>query len=167
MPHHDQDEDWRRYESAAETILNELAAHFGLHRVEGEQSVPGLRFSGAKWRIDAKGCSEGTEAFVIVECRRYTTSKLKQEQLGGIAYRIMDTGAAGGIIVTPLGLQEGAEKIAKAHNIISVRLNAEATPEQFAIEFLGKVFVRPRSVQMRAEVGKVKVIVTPAIGKPD
>jgi len=161
MPHYDHEDDWRRYESASAIILNELAAHFGLDRVEGKQSIPGLR-SGTDWVIDAKGCSAGAEAFVIVECRRYTTSKLKQEQLGAIAYRISDTGAVGGIVVTPLGLQEGAEKIAKAENITSVRLNADATPEEFAVEFLGHVVVRPRGLQMRATVGKVNVIFTPA-----
>jgi hypothetical protein len=113
MPHYDQDDDWRRYQLAATVILNDLAGHFSLNRVEGEQSIPGLR-SGTDWCIDAKGCSEGGETFVIIECRRHTTSKLKQEELGAIAYRINDTGAVGGIVVTPLGLQEGAEKIAKA-----------------------------------------------------
>lgn len=164
MPHHYQDDDWRRYESAAAIILNELAAHFGLNRVEGKQSIPGLR-SGTEWNIEAKGWSEGAETFVIIECRRYTTSKLKQEQLGAIAYRISDTGAVGGIIVTPLGLQEGAERIAKAENITLVRLSADATPAQFAVEFLGNAIVRPRGVQMRAEVGKVNVVVTPATEK--
>src|SRR5262250_1546186 len=40
--------------------------------------------------------------------------------LGGIAYRIRDSGAEGGIVVSPLGLQEGAAKVAKKENIVSV-----------------------------------------------
>jgi hypothetical protein len=166
MPYHYQDGDWKRYESAAAIILNELAAHFGLNRVEGKQSIHGLR-SGTEWEIDAKGWSEGTETFVIIECRRYPTSKVKQEQLGAIAYRISDTGAVGGIIVSPLGLQEGAERIAKAENITSVKLSADATPEQFAVEFLGNAIVRPRGAQMRAGVGKVTVLVSPAGPPPE
>ncbi len=152
-------DDWKRYESTAARILNEVAAHLGLDRVEGKQSIRGLR-SGTDWEIDAKGCSQGTEAFIIVECRRYTTSKQKQESLAGLAYRIIDTGAGGGILVSPLGLQEGAEKIAKAEKIISVKLPVDATPEQFAVEFLGSVIVRPRGAQMRAEAGEVTVVVT-------
>jgi hypothetical protein len=42
-----------------------------------------------------------------------------------LAYRIIDTGADGGILVSPLGLQEGAERVAAAENIISVRLNED------------------------------------------
>jgi hypothetical protein len=150
-------DDWKRYESTAAFILNEVAEHFGLDRVEGKQSIRGLR-SGTEWEIDAKGCSHGTTAFIIVECRRYTASKLTQESLGSLAYRIIDTGAEGGIIVSPLGLQKGAEKIAAAEKINSVTLSADATPEQFAVEFLGNVIVRPRGAEMRAEVGTVNVV---------
>jgi restriction endonuclease len=152
---------WQRYERTAAIILNEVAAHFGLNRVEGKQSIHGFR-SGVDWAIDAKGWTEGAETFVIIECRRYTTSKVKQEHIGALAYRISDTGAVGGIMVSPLGLQEGAERIAKAEKVTSMKLSADATPEEFAIEFLGNAIVRPRGVQMRAEAGRVTVIVTPA-----
>ena len=52
------------------------------------------------------------EGFVIIECRRYTKSRQSQEKIGGLAYRILDTGARGGILISPLGMQEGASKIA-------------------------------------------------------
>jgi hypothetical protein len=153
-----QTDDWRHYEQAAADILNDVAAHFGFTRVEGKQSIAGLR-SGTEWEIEAKGVSEGAQAFVIIECRRYTTSKLKQEHLGAVAYRVMDAGAAGGIVVTPLGLQEGATKVAAAENIIPVRLSLDATPEQFALEFLGNVIMRLRRVAAKAEARQVTVIV--------
>jgi hypothetical protein len=155
----DVNEEWKRYQDTAARILNEVADHFGLKRVEGQQSVPGLQ-SGTEWEIDAKGCLEENEAFVIVEARRYTSSKLKQEQLGALAYRITDTGAVGGIVVTPLGLQEGAQRIAKAEKITSVLLNADATPEQFAIEFLGNLIVRPGSAEVQTAVSSVTVVIT-------
>jgi len=44
---------WRNYEEAAQYILGQMAAHFGLGRVEGKQLVAGV--SGASWEIDAKG----------------------------------------------------------------------------------------------------------------
>lgn len=75
---------------------------------------------------------------MIVECRRYTTSKLKQEDIAAVAYRIIDTQALGAIVVTPLGLQEGAEKIASAENIFSVKLDQNSTPTDFAMQFLNK-----------------------------
>jgi hypothetical protein len=56
-----------------------------------------------------------------------------------LAYSIIDTGALGGIIVSPFGLQEGADKVAAAEKIISVRLNADSTPTEFAFQFLKKL----------------------------
>ena len=107
-------------------------------RVEGKQKIPGVK-SGTDWEIDAKGVREGNEGFIIIECRRYTTSKQNEEKLAALAHRIEDTGAVGGILVSPLGLQEGAAKIATAKNIIEVQLNADCTPEEFVMRFLGKL----------------------------
>jgi len=58
-----------------------------------------------------------------------------------LAYRIIDTGASGGIIVSPLNLQEGAAKVAAAENIIDVQLDAESTPDQFAMRFLNQLMI--------------------------
>ncbi|MFD2272064.1 restriction endonuclease [Undibacterium arcticum] len=129
-----------------------LGGALGLSAVEAKQSIPGL--SGAEWELDAKGIQSGSEAFVIVECRRYTTSRIKQEAVGALAFRIQDTGAAGGFMVSPLGLQEGAQKVAASANIHSVILNAEATPQEFVLSFLGNLFVSLTGVDMRGEVGK-------------
>jgi hypothetical protein len=111
-----------------------------LERVEGKQEVIGLR-SGTAWEIDAKGFCEGNTGFVIVECRRYTTSKQNQEKVGALAYRIQDAGAEGGILVSPLGLQEGAERVAAAENIVSVQLNANSTRHDYVLRFLQRAMV--------------------------
>ncbi len=131
---------WQCYEDVATYLLNQCAQEFGLSKVEGKQTVPGLR-SSTEWEIDAKGVSEGSEGFVIIEYRRYTTSKQNQERIASLAYRIVDTGAQGGIIVSPLGLQEGAEKVARAERIVNVKLNPDSTPHEFAMQFLNKIFI--------------------------
>jgi len=133
-------EKWKNYEEVAAYLLNQFAKEFELSRVEEKQKIKG-RLSGTKWEIDAKGVKEGDVGFVIVECRRYTTSKQNQERLGSLAYRIKDTGADGAILVSPLGMQEGAEKIAKAENIIHVHLNANSAPYDFVMQFLKKLMV--------------------------
>lgn len=127
---------WESYEEVAAYLLNQMASRFGLQRVEGKQFIQGLR-SGTKWEIDAKGIKESdNEAFVIIECRRYESSKQTQEKVGALAYRILDTGATGGIIVSPLGLQAGGEKIAQAENILSVLMDENSTKEQYILKFL-------------------------------
>jgi hypothetical protein len=125
------------YEEVATYLLKSSAKEFGLKFVEGKQKLQGA--SGALWEIDAKGVREDNDAIVVVECRRYTTSKLKQEDVGGLAFRIADIEAEAGIIVSPLGLQAGAAKVAAANNIISVKLNAESTLSEFAFQFLDKL----------------------------
>jgi hypothetical protein len=131
---------WRTYEEVAADLLNRFAKEFGLDRVEGKQHVGGGR-SGTEWEIDAKGIRHSDGGFMIVECRRNTTAKQSQEKLGGLAYRIIDTGAVGGIYVSPLGFQEGAERVAAAEGIFEVTLNQDSTPTDFVMGFLNKFMV--------------------------
>lgn len=129
---------WQTYEDVARHLLASVADEFGLSDVEGKQSVDGLK-SGTQWELDAKGVEIGSDQFVIIECRRYTTSRLSQEDLGGLAWRIIDTGARGGITVSPLPLQEGAQRVAAANRVVHVQLNADATPTEFQMRFLDKI----------------------------
>ena len=136
----EKDTTWQTYEEVATYLLNKFAKEFGFSRVEGKQSLSGKR-SGTTWEIDAKGYRQGTEGFVIVECRQYKKSKQNQEKIGALAYRILDTGAVGGIVVSPLGVQSGAQLIAAAEGIITVQLHGDSTPTEFAMQFLNKIFV--------------------------
>lgn len=136
----DQPQAWETYEQVAVHIMNKIAEHLSLERVEGKQSVYGSR-SGAGWEIDGKGVKAGDEGFVIIECRRYTKSRQKQEQVAALAYRIMDTGASGGILVSPLGFQEGAKKVAAAENIHEFFMGPDSTSTDYAVKFLSTVFI--------------------------
>ena len=130
------DTNWRSYEEVATFLLNQFSQEWGLDRFEAKQDVKGSK-TGTTWEIDAKGCRENDTGFMIVECRKYK-SKLKQEDLAAIAFRILDTGAEGAIVVTPIGLQAGAKKVAEATNVFSVILTPDSTPSNFAIGFLDK-----------------------------
>lgn len=128
---------WEAYEDAARAIIARFKDVLGLAHVEGKQDIQGLD-TGTYWEIDAKGICENSNSYVLIECR-HRNKKQNQEQIASLAFRIQDTGSVGGIIVSPLGLQVGAEKIAKATNIIDVKLHKDSTPETFMIEFLGRV----------------------------
>ncbi|MCW5199019.1 restriction endonuclease [Desulfobulbus sp. F4] len=130
---------WKSYEEVAAYLLNKFAEHFGLECVEGKQLVPGE--SGTDWEIDAKGVANNGDGFLIVECRRYTTSRLDQESIAGLAFRIQDTGAQGGIVVTPLDLQAGAKKVAAYKNIHHVKLSPDSTTSVYVLRWLKEIFI--------------------------
>lgn len=130
---------WQTYEEVAVHLLNRLSEQFGLNRVEEKQEVEGE--SGTTWEIDGKGVREGDDAFVILECRRYPSNRVAQEEVGGLAFRISDTGAEGGIIVTPIGLQEGAKKVAEHTDVQTVQLDEDSTTTDYILTFLDRVFI--------------------------
>jgi len=132
---------WKSYEDVARYLISQFKDLFGLEDVEGKQKVKGMR-SGTEWEIEAKGRKTGDrEMFVIVECRRHTSGGQKQEHLGALAYRIIDTGASGGIIVSPLPLQKGAKKVAQAEGIVEVTLTQDSTTTDYVMQFLNKVMI--------------------------
>lgn len=130
---------WESYEQVAAYLLNQFAEHFGLGRFEGKQVLPGA--SGTNWEIDAKGYAEDGSRFVIVECKRHTKSGISQEVLAGLAWRIQDTGASGGILVTPIGLQTGAQMVAAYARVHAVRLDQNSTTTEYILRFLNHVML--------------------------
>jgi hypothetical protein len=130
---------WSAYEDAARKVLADLRQTLGLSKVEGKQSLAGA--SGTDWEIDAKAWRDESDGFLVIEVRRHTKSRLKQEDVAAIAYRIQDVGASGGIVVSPLPMQKGANLVAAIADIAHVRLSPESTTESYIAEFMGKRFL--------------------------
>ncbi len=130
---------WDTYEQVAQYLLDQFSEVFNLGTVEGKQLVPGK--SGTDWEIDAKGLKEGEVGFVIIECKRYTKSRVNQEILAGLAYRIKDSGAESGIIVSPMPLQKGAQIVANHEGIKHVLLDKRSTHTDYMLQFLNQIFV--------------------------
>jgi len=142
---------WKTYEEVATYLLDKFASEFGLSKVEGKQEVKGK--TGATWEIDAKGVKEGGKGFIVVECKRHIDSKQPQATIGSLAFSITDTGASGGIIVSPLGLQKGAQIVADAKNIINVTLDVNSTPNEFGMKFLNKIMIgKCENVTLKEEI---------------
>jgi Restriction endonuclease len=131
---------WESFEDVTTYLLNEMASKFGLERVEPKQTIKGMRVRRSKSQIDAKGVLEANQGFLIIECKRHTKSRIKQEVVEALAFRILNTGAQGGIIVSPLGLQTGAAIIANHEHIHSVQLNENSTRESYILKFLNEIF---------------------------
>jgi len=130
---------WQTYEEVATHLLNQVAEHFEVGRFEGKQVVAGD--SGAKWEIDAKGCTDGGGRTIVVECKRYTKRGVEQAIAGSLAWTIRDVGADGGILVSPLGLQEGAKKVADSAGIVEVILSETSTTTDYILSFLNQIHV--------------------------
>jgi hypothetical protein len=156
---------WRKYELAAAEILGRLHKELGLSSVEGKQKLEGA--SGTEWEVDAKGIAQDSGAIVLIECKRFPKSKVEQDLIASLAFRIKDLGAAGGIVVSPLGLQEGARRVATSTNVRSIRLNVDATPEQFALWIGNDLFAGLRGQQMSAQTGILTAVVENNVVPPD
>lgn len=130
---------WETYEQVAAYLLNQFCEHFGMSRFEGKQSVDGE--SGTSWEIDAKGIAEDGTKFIVVECKRHTKNGISQAITAGLAWSIQDTGAFGGILVSPIGLQEGAKKVAKQAGVVEVILDENSTKTEYMMQFLNDVCV--------------------------
>lgn len=128
---------WETYEEVAQYLLNCLSDQFKVGRFEGKQIVPGE--SGTSWELDAKGCTDENSRVLVVECKRHTKSGISQAITGALAFTIQDIGADGGILVSPLGLQEGAKKVAGKANIVEVVLNENSTTTDYLMKFLDQI----------------------------
>ena len=160
-----QSKSWQSYEEVARYLLNQIASEFGLDRVEEKQAVAG-KTSGTSWEIDARGVSSDGAGFVIIEIRRYLKSRLSQESLAAIAFRIQDTGAAGGIVVSPLPLQTGAKKVADCAGVVHVQLDATSTTERYILRFLNNVMVGLTSDSKSVTTTVLTGTLTPVVSYP-
>jgi hypothetical protein len=120
---------WRNYEELARCVVRHFSDQLGISEIEGKQRLVGA--TGTKWEIDAKGVtSEGT-GFLVIECKQRSKKRLSQATVGALAFTVQDLGAQGAVIVTSIGLQEGAEKVAKHCDFKIVFLPRESTFEEF------------------------------------
>ena len=131
------DTQWKTYEEVAAYLLDQFAEHFGVGRFEGKQLVSGA--SGTVWEIDAKGCTDREGHFIVVECKRYTKTRIAQATVGSLAWTIVDSKASGGIFVSPKGFQKGARKVAENADIHEVLLTEDSTTKDYVLKFLNDV----------------------------
>lgn len=130
---------WQSYEEVARAIILRIAGELGISHVEPDQSLLGEE-SGTTWNVEGKLIAQDG-GFMILECKCYRGAAIKQEMMGGLAYRIRDTGAAGGIFVTPVPYQAGAKKVAAANSILLFDLPADSNALAYSLRVFheGKV----------------------------
>lgn len=140
---------YKTYEDAARALLSDVRSFLGLGEVTGEQKLAGR--SGTVWTVEGSAYDVSNERLVLVECKQRKTSALNQETIGGFAYRVNDTGADRGIIITTVGLQKGAKLVADAERITVIKLDYNATSENYIAEIADQLFLK---VTDRIRVGE-------------
>lgn len=129
---------WQSYEEVARFVLRELRRALNIADVGPPAVLPGE--SGTTWHVDGTATRAPDGAALILECKRKVGRRLDQEAIGGIAFRVLETGVGGAIVVTPLPLQKGAEMVARAQGIQHVQLEPWSTSENYLARFLGQAF---------------------------
>jgi len=131
---------WETYEEVTKQLLSDVRDYLGLSRVEEKQKVRGL--SETEWEVDVLAYNVDGGKLVLVECKHRSKAVIPQDSLAGFAYKIKDTNADHGIIVTTIGLQEGADKIAKAEKITVIKLDYNSTSDNYIAQIANQIFVK-------------------------
>src|SRR5437660_11882417 len=100
------------FERVTRIILHNLRQQLGYEKVEGSKRYKG-KSSGRKRQIDATAYRTDSKT-IIVECKRHKR-KVGIKAMGEFYYVIhREVGADGGLIVTSVGFDAGAQAVANA-----------------------------------------------------
>jgi len=104
------------FERVTRVILHNLRQHLGYEKIEGSKRYKG-KSSGRKRQIDATVYRTDGK-MIIVECKRHKR-KVGIKSIGEFYYVInREVGAGGGLIVSSVGFDAGAQAVANAANKI-------------------------------------------------
>jgi hypothetical protein len=134
---------WQQFEDLARQMIKELHHYFEIDEVADDVTVVTGQ-SGYRWHIDILGESEGEDGkkISLFECR-LKRRNLVPSEVGELAYRLRDIGAKRAFFVTvaETALSVGAQLIADHERIGHVRIDKNATPENYTISW-GSHFIR-------------------------
>ncbi|OBQ17652.1 MAG: hypothetical protein AN488_18305 [Anabaena sp. WA113] len=132
---------WETYEEVTRQLLQDIKYYLGISHVESKQKIQGQ--SGTKWEVDVIAYDNNTGKTILVECKNWK-STVSQETLGGFGYRIKNTDSEGGIIVTRIGLQKGAKKVAEYEKITVITLTIGITDydDDYIAKLSNQIFIK-------------------------
>jgi predicted helicase len=132
--------EWERYEDVARQLIDDIKSYLGLSLVN-EDKRKFKKKDGGECEIDVSAYNISDEKLVLVECRK-KKEPLSQEEVHGFAYRIQQMNTSRGIIVTTIGLQQGARLAADGAKITLIRLGVHSTKEKYIAEIIQQIFVK-------------------------
>lgn len=126
------------FERITRLILKNLREHLGYETVEGSKRYRG-KSSGRKRQIDISVYRTDGK-MIIVECKRHTR-KVDIKIMGEFYYVInREIGADGGLLVSSVGFDAGAQAVANAEKIGMATLNSDATEYDYILEIAGQLW---------------------------
>ncbi len=135
--------EWKNFEDVFRAILAMHMDFFELEEVEPtSKPIPGIARKVKPWAIDVVGYRKGTNRLVLFEVKRRGRN-VEPEQAAGFAYRILDTEAEAGYIVTTMdrNLSSGAKEIANYEKIGHIQLQKDSTPDDYVMRIADNMFV--------------------------
>jgi len=150
---------WQEYEKVTTQILNDerLKQHLNDYyelrdfQVSPKRKFPGEK-TGTQWEVDGFGYDLNNK-LVLLECKHFSEKNINQNTVAAFAYIIKDIGADRGIIVTTLGLQSGADKVAQAESIGLIKLQYNSTENNYVIHFSNKTPPNLTTVALTDQMG--------------
>ena len=131
---------WERYEDVARQLIDDIKSYLGLSMVNPNKKEF-LKKDGGICEIDVSAYDMSDGKLVLVECRN-KNKRLPQEEVHGFAYRIQQTNAKRGIIVTPIRLQKGAIIAANGARIGLIRLEPNSTPDNYIAQLTQLLIIK-------------------------
>jgi hypothetical protein len=120
------------YEDVAHSFFCDCKDTFGFDVVERKAVLTSK--SGNTYKIEVLGRRVAEGADIIIECKHYgPKSQIDQEMVGGLAYRVQNTGADGAFIVTTHELQSGAQRVADFEQITVFIIGPDATIDDYGV----------------------------------
>jgi hypothetical protein len=131
---------WETYEDVARQLINDIKSYLGLSMVNPDKKKFPKK-DGGRCEIDVSAYNMSDGKLVLVECRK-ENRRLIQEEVHGFAYRIQQTNAMRGIIVTTIGLQEGGVIAANGAKIQTIKLDPSSTLDNYIAQFIGFLAIK-------------------------
>ena len=131
---------WERYEDVARQLIDDIKSYLGVSMVNPDKKEFQKK-DGGICEIDVSAYDMGDGKLVLVECRN-RKKRLSQEEVHGFAYRIQQTNAKRGIIITPIGLQKGARIAADGARIGLVKLEPNSTPDNYIAQLTQLLIIK-------------------------
>jgi len=151
-------ENWRNYEDAARKIigkLNSMKDELRIEKITDKQKIKGK--SGEEWEMEIMASDSESGKPILLECKCWA-KPIPRDVIVSLAYKIKDVGGDRAFIITPIGLQSGAKKLAGVEQIETILLTKDSTSSNFDLVLANRGKHHHGSEHIVKITDKVKIV---------